>query len=193
MYSYIQYINQYIYSVKYSIYWLLSWIKVKGLMDGNVWDILRIKNKKLDTINGTVPFLNWWGKSLCIIGAEKHRNFYSRQYGDWGPVFIVNVLEGPEMESQWGRNLTWCPYQSWCRPSVLNNGQESSLLGVKRLVCGISHPPPSSSSVKEWGMENDIEMDLQEVEWGDTDWIYLAYDRNRWQALMNAVINLQAP
>ena len=47
--------------------------------------------------------------------------------------------------------------------------------------------------LKNEGWENYLEMDLQEVEWGDTDWIYLAYDRNRWQALMNAVINLQAP
>jgi hypothetical protein len=36
-------------------------------------------------------------------------------------------------------------------------------------------------------------MDLKEVGWGDTNWIYLAYDRNRWQALVNAVINLQVP
>ena len=47
--------------------------------------------------------------------------------------------------------------------------------------------------LKNEGWENDIKMDLQEVGRGDTDWIYLAYDRNRWQALVNAVINLQAP
>jgi len=34
-------------------------------------------------------------------------------------------------------------------------------------------------------------MDLQEVGWGDTDWTYLAYNSNRWQALVNAEINLQ--
>ena len=48
---------------------------------------------------------------MCIIAAEKYRNIYSRQYGDWGQVFIVGIgihygLEGPEIESQWGRNLT---------------------------------------------------------------------------------------
>ena len=47
--------------------------------------------------------------------------------------------------------------------------------------------------LKNEGWENDIKMDLQEVGWGDTDWIYLAYDRNRWQALVNAVINLWGP
>jgi hypothetical protein len=41
--------------------------------------------------------------------------------------------------------------------------------------------------------ENDIKMDLQEVGWGETDWIYLAHDMNNWQAVVNAVINLQGP
>ena len=113
--------------------------------------------KKLNAINDTVPFLYWWGKSVCIIAAEKHGNFYSGQYGDWGQVFIVGIaipygLEGPEMQSQLGWNLTWCLDRSWFKPSVLCNGQGISFLGVKRLVSGINHPPPSSTSVKEWGV-----------------------------------------
>jgi hypothetical protein len=36
-------------------------------------------------------------------------------------------------------------------------------------------------------------MDLQEVGWGDKNWIALAQDRDRWQALVNAVMNLQVP
>jgi hypothetical protein len=31
------------------------------------------------------------------------------------------------------------------------------------------------------------------VEWGDVDWIDLAQDRDRWKALVNAVINLWVP
>ena len=38
--------------------------------------------------------------------------------------------------------------------------------------------------------EDNIKMDLQELECGCMDWIKLAEDRDRWQALVNAVMNL---
>jgi len=41
--------------------------------------------------------------------------------------------------------------------------------------------------------DDDIKMDLQEVGCGGADWIDLAQYRDRWRALVNAAMNLQAP
>ena len=41
--------------------------------------------------------------------------------------------------------------------------------------------------------ENNIKMDLQEVGCGVVDWIELTEDRDRWQALVTAAVNLRVP
>ena len=50
---------------------------------------------------------------------------------------------------------------------------------------------PLASSRYRW--EDNIKMDLQEVGCGVMDWIELAKDRDRWWALVNAVMNFQVP
>jgi hypothetical protein len=49
---------------------------------------------------------------------------------------------------------------------------------------------PPGRPISIW--EDNIKMDLQEVGWG-MDWIALAQDRDRWRALVNAVMNLRVP
>ena len=41
--------------------------------------------------------------------------------------------------------------------------------------------------------EDNIKMDLREVGGGGVDWMKLAQDRDRWQALVCTVRNLQVP
>jgi hypothetical protein len=40
---------------------------------------------------------------------------------------------------------------------------------------------------------DNIKMDLLEIGWGGVDWIGLAQDRDKWTALVNAVMNLRVP
>jgi hypothetical protein len=40
---------------------------------------------------------------------------------------------------------------------------------------------------------DNIKMGLLEIGWGGIDWIGLAQDRDKWRALVNAVMNLRVP
>jgi hypothetical protein len=50
---------------------------------------------------------------------------------------------------------------------------------------------PLENPRRRW--EDNIEMDLQEVGCGGMDWIDLSEYRDRWRALVNAVMNLGVP
>jgi len=64
--------------------------------------------------------------------------------------------------------------------------------GVFRVLVGKSEGKrPLGRHRRRW--ENNIKMDLQEANCGCKDWIELAQDRDRWWALVNAVMNLRVP
>ena len=64
--------------------------------------------------------------------------------------------------------------------------------GVYRLL--VEKPEgksPLGRPRRRW--EDNIKMNLKEVGCGDMDWIDPAQDRDRWRALVNAVIKLWVP
>jgi hypothetical protein len=64
--------------------------------------------------------------------------------------------------------------------------------GVYRVLVGKSEGRrPLGRPRRRW--EDNIRRDLQEVGWGCKDWIVLAQDRDRWRALVSAVMNLRVP
>jgi hypothetical protein len=62
--------------------------------------------------------------------------------------------------------------------------------GVYRVLVGKPEGKrPLGRLRRRW--DDNIRMDLQEVGCGCMDWIELAQDRDRWLALVNAVLNLR--
>jgi hypothetical protein len=64
--------------------------------------------------------------------------------------------------------------------------------GVYRVLVGTPEGKRSLGRPRHRCQDN-IKMDLQQVGCGGMDWIDLAHERDRWQALVNAVMNLQVP
>jgi len=63
---------------------------------------------------------------------------------------------------------------------------------VYRVLVGkLDGKRPLGRPRRRW--EDNIKMDLQEVGCRGMDWIELAQDRERWRALMTAVMNLRVP
>jgi hypothetical protein len=64
--------------------------------------------------------------------------------------------------------------------------------GVYRVLVGkLEGKKPIGRPRRRW--EDNIKMDLQEVGYWGMDWIELVQDRDRWRALVNAVMNLRVP
>ena len=72
---------------------------------------------------------------------------------------------------------------------VARMGERRSVYGV--LVGKPERKRPLVRPRRRW--EDNIKMDLQEVRCEGRDCIDLAEDRNRWRALVNAVMNLRVP
>jgi hypothetical protein len=45
--------------------------------------------------------------------------------------------------------------------------------------------------LEDLGLDENIKMDFQDAGLGGMNWIYLAQDRDRWRALVNAAMNLR--
>jgi hypothetical protein len=64
--------------------------------------------------------------------------------------------------------------------------------GVYRVLVGKHEGKrPLGRPRRRW--EDNIRMDLLEVGCGCEDWIGLAQDRDRWRALLSAVMNFRVP
>jgi len=103
---------------------------------------------------------------------------------------------------------TTCNFQSVLTSVLLNQycssdkieknemGGACSAYGERRGVCKVlvgksEEKRPLGRPRSRW--EGNIKMTLREVGCGGMDWIELAQGRDRWRALVNAIMSLRAP
>ena len=107
-------------------------------------------------------------------------------------VFVCVKLRNEELNDLYfSPNIVWMIKSRRMRlvGHVACVGEGRGVYGV--LVGKPAGKKPLGRPGRRW--EDNIKMDLQEVGCGGMDWIELASDRDRWQALLNAVMSLRVP
>ena len=106
---------------------------------------------------------------------EEWRRLHNEELNDlYSSPNIVRVIKS--------RRMTWAGH-------VAHMGEERGAYSV--LVGKPEGKRPRGRPRRRW--VDNIGMDLQEVGCGYVDWIGLAQDRDRWRALVCAVMNLPVP
>ena len=109
-------------------------------------------------------------KSVNLTGKEQHEEL---NYLYSSPT-IVRVIKSGRM--RWAGHVA----------------RMAERRGVyKVLVAKPERKRPRGRPRRRW--EDNIKMDLWEVGCGCVDWMELAQDRDRWRALVSAVMNLRVP
>ena len=125
------------------------------------------------------------GKPLFILFPEDGASKFLGNLGTYLPVDTVtyDLYSSPNIFRviKSGR-MRWAGH-------VARMGEEREAYRV--LVGKPEGKRPLGRPRRRW--VDNIRMDLQEVGCGYMDWIWLAQDRDRWQTLVSAVMNLRVP
>jgi hypothetical protein len=104
--------------------------------------------------------------------------------GEWRKLHngeLHNLYSSPDIIRQIkSRRMRWAEH-------VARMGEGRNVYSV--LVGKPEGKRPVERPRRRW--EDGIKMDLREIGWGDVECIQLAQDRDRWRAVVNAVMNLR--
>jgi hypothetical protein len=116
---------------------------------------------------------------FLVSGAQLRRLPLGHIKSFWGHMFrncSIMISLGKSSQGEWGG---WGMWHAWERREKFTRFWWESPEGKR----------PLGRPRRRW--EDGIRMDLGEIGMGGVDWIQLSQDRDRWQAVVSAVMNLR--
>jgi hypothetical protein len=128
----------------------------------------------------------------------RDKRFSGEAEENHGKLKTENPIFGSKPESETSRMGSKIPDRSdgdfpWKNmgSACSTNGGKERCIGYRVLVGKPEGRRPLGRPQRRW--EDNTEMDLRIVGWRGMDWVNLFQDGDRWQALVNAVMNLRVP
>ena len=170
------------------------------MLEGIIWECWSIETIHVITLHAAVQ----WQQNTCVLAVSVVPVAIALAYQSISPGPRLSLRTIRSMIRFYGEDLSAprptsnledhplsavrnCLFNIFA--ATLHIGGRSSILNLRKHH--VWWQGPTYRDRRRW--EDNIKMDLQKVGCGGVDWIEMAQNRDRWWALVNAVMNLRVP